>query len=165
MTPLTFTLLKGDEGRDRRCFDNGEGLYLPSSIPGPQEVNAELVFQPALLDVRRQPAHPHGPAARCHLPGERARLLWAGRLSTQLRFGYNQQKTPPSETLGLIVRPREFTYNKKRKLRFFSNNNLFQRKRILAPICSRFVIFVAVFHQKSLLLCAHCSYHTQKHMI
>lgn len=141
MTPLTFALFKGDEGRDRRCFDNGEGLYLPSSILGPQEVNAELVFQPALLDVCRQTAHPHGPAARCHLLGETPPLLWAGRLSngschssdldtintslSQWNSSFDCQASGiHMETHGL-------------KLRCFSNNNLFQIKRILV----RFFVF------------------------
>lgn len=114
MTLLTFTLLKGDEGRDGRSFDNSDGLYLSASIPGPQEVNEQLVFQPALLHVCGQPAHPHGPAGRCHLLGETGPLLWAGRLrggSCQSRFGYNQQKTL-SQTIRVIVRPQALTWKR-----------------------------------------------------
>lgn len=166
MTPLTFMLFKGDEGGDRRCFDDGEGLYLPSSILGPQEVNAELVFQPALLDVCRQAAHPHGPAARCHLLGETPPLLWAGRLSTG---------SCHSSDLDTINR-RLFQWNssfdcqvsgihmeKRRKLRCFSNNNLFQIKRILVPIVrvssfSSLCSIKKVFYSMRIVVITHKKY-------
>lgn len=103
MTLLTFTLLKGDEGRDRRCFDNRDGLYLSSSIPGPQEVNEQLVFQPAFLDVCRQTAHPHSPAGRCHLLGETGPLLWAGRTESGSSHSFDSDTTNKRLSVKLFV--------------------------------------------------------------
>lgn len=72
---LTSVVLKGDEGRDRRCLDNSDRVYLSPSVAGSQKVDKKLVFESVLLDVCRQTSHPHSPVGLCHLLGEAQTLL------------------------------------------------------------------------------------------
>lgn len=73
---LTSNVLKGDEGRAGCCLDNGDRCYFPSSIPGPQEVDVQLVCQPVLLYISGQATHPYCPALLRHLLGKTGLLTY-----------------------------------------------------------------------------------------